>query len=64
MFDNVSFNPGYAGMNNNICGTILVVSSGLGFEGANNWYIVCMHQLKWLEENKVNLLNDQLGLKK
>ena len=34
MFDNISFNPGYAGMNNNICGTILGRQQWAGFEGS------------------------------
>ena len=43
MFDNVSFNPGYAGMNNNICGTILGRQQWAGFEGSPTTGILNVH---------------------
>ena len=34
MFDNLSFNPGYAGMNKNICATMIGRQQWSGFSGS------------------------------
>ena len=43
MFDNLSFNPGYAGMNNNICATVIGRQQWAGFEGSPTTALVNIH---------------------
>jgi type IX secretion system PorP/SprF family membrane protein len=43
MFDNLSFNPGYAGMNNNICGTIINREQWVGFDGRPSTKLLNVH---------------------
>ena len=43
MFDNISYNPVYAGMNNNICGTILGRQQWAGFEGSPKTMLLSGH---------------------
>ena len=66
MFDNVSFNPGYAGMNNNICGTILGRQQWAGFEGSPTTGILNVHAPVEMVRGGIGLtyVNDQLGFEK
>ena len=66
MFDNVSFNPGYAGMNNNICGTILGRQQWAGFDGSPTTGILNVHAPVEMVRGGIGLtyVNDQLGFEK
>jgi type IX secretion system PorP/SprF family membrane protein len=66
MFDNLSFNPGYAGMNNNICGTILGRQQWAGFTGSPTTGILNVHAPVELVRGGIGLtyVNDQLGFEK
>ena len=66
MFDNISFNPGYAGMNNNICGTILGRQQWAGFEGSPTTGILNVHAPVEMVRGGIGLtyVNDQLGFEK
>ena len=43
MFDNLSFNPGYAGMNKNICATMIGRQQWSGFAGSPTTALVNIH---------------------
>ena len=66
MFDNVSFNPGYAGMNNNICGTMLGRQQWAGFTGSPTTGILNIHAPVEMLRGGIGLtyVNDQLGFEK
>ena len=66
MFDNISFNPGYAGMNNNICGTMLGRQQWAGFEGSPTTGILNVHAPVEMVRGGIGLtyVNDQLGFEK
>ena len=66
MFDNVSFNPGYAGMNNNICGTMLGRQQWAGFTGSPTTGILNIHAPVEMVRGGIGLtyVNDQLGFEK
>jgi len=63
MFDNLSFNPGYAGLNNSICGTILFREQWSGFDGNPTTGLLNVHAPVQMLRGGVGLtyLNDQLG---
>ena len=66
MFDNISFNPGYAGMNNNICGTMLGRQQWVGFAGSPQTGILNVHAPVEMVRGGVGFtyVNDQLGFEK
>lgn len=66
MFDNLSFNPGYAGITNSICGTVMGRQQWAGFEGSPTTALVNVHMPVKLLRGGVGLtyLNDQLGFEK
>jgi len=68
MFDNLSFNPGYAGLNNSICGTVIFREQWAGFEGGGNptTGLLNVHAPVQMLRGGVGLtyLNDQLGFEK
>lgn len=66
MFDNLSFNPGYAGITNSICGTIMGRQQWAGFDGSPTTGLVNVHMPVKLLRGGVGLtyLNDQLGFEK
>ena len=43
MYDNLSFNPGYAGMNNSICATLIGRQQWTGFNGSPQSGILNVH---------------------
>jgi len=66
MFDNLSFNPGYAGLNNSICGTMIFRQQWAGFAGAPTTGLINVHAPVQMLRGGVGLtyLNDQLGFEK
>ena len=66
MFDNLSFNPGYAGITNSICGTVMGRQQWAGFDGSPTTGLVNVHLPVKLLRGGVGLtyLNDQLGFEK
>lgn len=66
MFDNLSFNPGYAGITNSICGTVMGRQQWTGFDGSPTTALVNIHAPVKLLRGGVGLtyLNDQLGFEK
>ena len=63
MFDNLSFNPGYAGMNNNICGTMITREQWTGFSGNPSTKLLNVHSpIEMLRGGLgFSYINDQLG---
>jgi len=55
MFDNLSFNPGYAGLNENICATIIGRQQWAGFDGSPTTALINIH-------SPVDMLKGGLGL--
>ena len=63
MFDNLSFNPGYAGMNNNICGTMITREQWTGFSNNPSTKLLNVHSpIEMLRGGLgFSYVNDQLG---
>ncbi len=66
MFDNLSFNPGYAGITNSICGTVMGRQQWAGFAGSPQTGLINIHAPIRLLRGGLGLsyLNDQLGFEK
>ena len=66
MFDNLSFNPGYAGMNKNICATMIGRQQWSGFAGSPTTALVNIHSPISLLRGGLGLtyVSDQLGFEK
>ncbi len=66
MYDNLSFNPGYAGLNKSICGTVIYRQQWSGFTGNPQTALVNVHSpVKLLRGGLgISYLNDQLGFEK
>lgn len=66
MFDNLSFNPGYAGITNSICGTMLFRQQWAGFDGSPQTALLNVHApVKFLRGGVgLTYVNDQLGFEK
>jgi type IX secretion system PorP/SprF family membrane protein len=66
MFDNLSFNPGYAGLNNNICATIIGRQQWAGFDGSPTTALVNIHAPVKMLRGGLGLtyVSDQLGFEK
>ena len=66
MFDNLSFNPGYAGLNQSICATMLFRQQWSGFNGSPKTGLINVHAPIQLLRGGIGLtyLNDQLGFEK
>jgi len=66
MFDNLSFNPGYAGLTQSICGTMIFRQQWSGFNGSPTTGLVNVHAPVQLLRGGIGLtyLNDQLGFEK
>ncbi len=66
MFDNLSFNPGYAGITNSICGTMLFRQQWAGFDGRPQTALINVHAPVKILRGGVGLtyVNDQLGFEK
>ena len=66
MFDNLSFNPGYAGITNSICGTVMGRQQWAGFEGSPTTGLLNVHAPVRLLRGGLGLtyINDQLGFEK
>ena len=64
MFDNLSFNPGYAGMNNNICGTMITREQWTGFQGNPSTKLLNVHSPVEMLRGGLGFsyINDQLGI--
>jgi type IX secretion system PorP/SprF family membrane protein len=66
MFDNLSFNPGYAGLTQSICGTMIFRQQWSGFNGSPTTGLINVHAPVQLLRGGIGLtyLNDQLGFEK
>jgi type IX secretion system PorP/SprF family membrane protein len=66
MFDNLSFNPGYAGMNKNICATMIGRQQWSGFAGSPTTALVNIHAPVSMLRGGLGLtyVSDQLGFEK
>lgn len=66
MFDNLSFNPGYAGITNSICATVIGRQQWAGFDGSPTTGLLNVHMPVKMLRGGVGLtyLNDQLGFEK
>lgn len=66
MYDNLSFNPGYAGITNSICGTVMGRQQWAGFEGSPTTALINVHAPVKLLRGGLGLtyINDQLGFEK
>ncbi len=66
MFDNLSFNPGYAGITKSICGTMLFRQQWAGFDGSPTTGLINIHApVKFLRGGLgLTYVNDQLGFEK
>ena len=66
MFDNLSFNPGYAGITQSICGTVLFRQQWAGFSGSPTTGLINVHAPVQFLRGGIGLtyLNDQLGFEK
>jgi len=66
MFDNLSFNPGYAGITNSFCGTVMGRQQWAGFEGSPTTGLLNVHAPVRLLRGGLGLtyINDQLGFEK
>ncbi len=66
MFDNLSFNPGYAGITNSICGTALFRQQWSGFDGSPQTALLNVHAPVKMLRGGIGLtyVNDQLGFEK
>ena len=66
MFDNLSFNPGYAGITNSICGTVMGRQQWAGFDGSPTTGLLNVHAPVKLLRGGLGLtyINDQLGFEK
>ncbi|MAP02046.1 MAG: hypothetical protein CMD01_04425 [Flavobacteriales bacterium] len=66
MFDNLSFNPGYAGITQSICGTVLFRQQWAGFDGSPTTALINVHAPVQALRGGIGLsyLNDQLGFEK
>ena len=66
MFDNLSFNPGYAGMNNNICATMIGRQQWSGFQGSPTTALINIHSPVEMVRGGLGItyVSDQLGFEK
>jgi type IX secretion system PorP/SprF family membrane protein len=66
MFDNLSFNPGYAGLNNNVCATIIGRQQWAGFDGSPTTALINIHSPVKMLRGGLGLtyISDQLGFEK
>ena len=66
MFDNLSFNPGYAGITKSICATMLFRQQWSGFNGSPTTGLINVHAPVQFLRGGIGLtyLNDQLGFEK
>lgn len=66
MFDNLSFNPGYAGITKSICATVLLRQQWAGFDGSPQTGLINVHApVKFLRGGLgLTYVNDQLGFEK
>ena len=66
MFDNLSFNPGYAGLNKNICATIIGRQQWAGFAGSPTTALINIHSPVEMLRGGLGLtyVSDQLGFEK
>jgi type IX secretion system PorP/SprF family membrane protein len=66
MFDNLSFNPGYAGITRSICGTAMFRQQWAGFEGRPQTGLLNIHAPVKMLKGGIGLtyVNDQLGFEK
>lgn len=66
MYDNLSFNPGYAGLNKAICGTMIFRQQWTGFDGRPQTGLLNVHApVKFLRGGiGLTYVNDQLGFEK
>lgn len=66
MFDNLSFNPGYAGLSQSICATVLFRQQWAGFDGSPTTALINVHApIETLRGGiGFSYLNDQLGFEK
>jgi type IX secretion system PorP/SprF family membrane protein len=66
MFDNLSFNPGYAGITKSICATMLFRQQWSGFNGSPTTGLINVHAPVQLLRGGIGFtyLNDQLGFEK
>lgn len=66
MFDNLSFNPGYAGITNSICGTVMFREQWAGFTGNPQTALINVHAPVKMLRGGLGLtyVNDQLGFEK
>ena len=66
MFDNLSFNPGYAGMNKNINATMIARQQWSGFSGSPTTAMVNVHAPVGMVRGGLGLtyVSDQLGFEK
>jgi type IX secretion system PorP/SprF family membrane protein len=66
MYDNLSFNPGYAGLNKAICGTMILRQQWAGFEGRPQTGLFNVHAPVRFLKGGIGLtyVNDQLGFEK
>ena len=66
MFDNLSFNPGYAGLNNNICATMIGRQQWAGFAGSPTTALINIHSPVEMLRGGLGLtyVSDQLGFEK
>lgn len=66
MYDNLSFNPGYAGITNSICGTVMFREQWAGFTGNPQTALINVHApVKFLRGGLgLTYANDQLGFEK
>ncbi len=66
MYDNLSFNPGYAGLNKAICGTMIFRQQWAGFDGRPQTGLLNIHAPVRFLKGGIGLtyVNDQLGFEK
>ena len=66
MFDKLSFNPGYAGITNSFCGTVIGRQQWAGFDGSPTTALLNVHAPVKMLRGGLGLtyLNDQLGFEK
>ena len=66
MFDNLSFNPGYAGMNRNINATMIARQQWSGFSGSPTTALINIHAPVGFVRGGLGLtyVSDQLGFEK
>lgn len=66
MYDKLSFNPGYAGLNNSICGTVLFREQWSAFEGNPTTALINVHAPVKMLRGGIGFtyVSDQLGYEK